>query len=338
MESSKASIVCEKVGETMPDVAGVGILVGFAAQAFLTLALAIWVVLLSKRGRMAAQHEEGTVDHELDVKRAQVVSEILMVGNGIQMALGTALVITALSHGQGLDLYHMHLIYDTASFVGISNCAAVVCWNYVKTRFTPNEHQPSKRFRFAHYTEHRGTWLYAVLLLAFTVFFAIQLNEWDLESEELGHCFITSWTSAPGASQPATTKSYVAITAGWLLLTMFGTVFCAGRWRRTLLALSVLQFPLHLYVATALKLNNQAHLDGEESENGWDFGQTTALVLLIGTLIELVRRIFKYREFEKEVKIRVAHARLKPRANPLAQMALLASREQEDVETGGRQR
>ena len=60
----------------------------FAAQAFISLALSIWVIFLSKRGHLGVRHEEGTVEFEIEKKRLEIVSEILMVGNDIQMLTG----------------------------------------------------------------------------------------------------------------------------------------------------------------------------------------------------------------------------------------------------------
>lgn len=52
----------------------------------------------------------------------------------------------------------------------------------------------------------------------------------------------------------------------------------------------------------ALRLANQDHLEGEESENGWDFGQTTAVLLLGVTIQELFHKGHEYFTFEKDLK------------------------------------
>ena len=43
---------------------------------------------MSKTGHLGVQHEEGTVEFEIEKKRLEIVSEILMVGNDIQMLTG----------------------------------------------------------------------------------------------------------------------------------------------------------------------------------------------------------------------------------------------------------
>lgn len=80
---------CEEVGESMPDIAGIGILVGFIAQGFLTLSLAAWVFLLSKHGDLELKHKHGSLEHAIETKRLEFVSDVLMVGNDIQMLTGT---------------------------------------------------------------------------------------------------------------------------------------------------------------------------------------------------------------------------------------------------------
>lgn len=116
-------------------------MVGFAGQAFLSLVLSFWVVFLSKLGRLNFQYEDGTKEHEAEKKRLKLVSDILMVGNDVQMLTGKAadytpcktitdlftgisLLITVFSlYGTSgsenrIDLYHLHLVFDTVSFVG----------------------------------------------------------------------------------------------------------------------------------------------------------------------------------------------------------------------------
>lgn len=133
---------CEEVGESMPDIAGIGILVGFIAQAFLSLVLSAWVFFLSKHGDLELKHQEGSLEHMIESKRLEFVSDVLMVGNDIQMltgmnwlaslterslgegkrwtnnAPGIAYMVTAFTFVKTIDLYHLHLMYDTVSFVG----------------------------------------------------------------------------------------------------------------------------------------------------------------------------------------------------------------------------
>lgn len=73
---------------------------------------------MTKLGRLDNQHPEGTPEHACEKKRLGFVSEILMVGNDLQMITGIALIITAISSAEEIDLYHLHLVFDTVSFVG----------------------------------------------------------------------------------------------------------------------------------------------------------------------------------------------------------------------------
>lgn len=85
---------------------------------------------------MEVEHDEGTDEYENETKRLEIVSTCLMAGNDLQMtqgacsvleeygvrheltSTGVALVITALAARNSISLYHMHLVYDTVSFVG----------------------------------------------------------------------------------------------------------------------------------------------------------------------------------------------------------------------------
>lgn len=64
------------------------ILVAFTAQAVISLTLSVWVIFLSHYGRLGVQHTEGTIEYESEKKRLEMVSDILMVGNDIQMLTG----------------------------------------------------------------------------------------------------------------------------------------------------------------------------------------------------------------------------------------------------------
>ncbi|KAI2471975.1 hypothetical protein F4781DRAFT_420281 [Annulohypoxylon bovei var. microspora] len=299
-ESSELPTQCEKVGEAMPDIAGYGILIGLSVQAFISLALAFWVFFLTKLGRLDIQHPEGTPEYASEKKRLGFVSEILMVGNDLQMVTGVALVITAISNAKNIDLYHLHLVYDTVSFVGISNAAALVCWTFMGAK-TPKK----KRHQIApsHWTgRFRVSYMFAVLFLVMTIFLEIRLDGWSLTSEDLGHCYITNGITSSDASHPVTDKAYVAVTAVWLLLVMFGALFCPAKFGKPLLILSFLQFPVHLYMMIKLRTENQDFLENHENENDWDFGQTTAIILLVIAVTQLLHQAVLYFKFERAVK------------------------------------
>ncbi|KAI1457642.1 hypothetical protein F4805DRAFT_474941 [Annulohypoxylon moriforme] len=312
-ESPEVPTQCEKVGEAMPDIAGFGVLLGLSVQAFISLALSFWVFFLTKLGRLDAQHPEGTIEHACEKKRLGFVSEILMVGNDLQMITGIALIITAISNAEEIDLYHLHLVFDTVSFVGISNAAALICWTFMGAKSTRKQHN---KLAPSHWTgRFRVSYMFAVLFLVLTIFLEIRLDGWSLTSEELGHCYITTGITSADASHPRTDKAYVAITAIWLLLVMFGSLFCSAKFAKPLLIISSLQFPIHLYMMIKLRTENQHALENHESENEWDFGQTTATLLLTVAIAQLVHQGVRYFKFERALKKHGAEYALAMEAN-----------------------
>ncbi|KAI1340346.1 hypothetical protein F5Y15DRAFT_415234 [Xylariaceae sp. FL0016] len=327
-ETGAEPLVCEKVGEAMPDIAGIGILLGFSAQAFISLCLSIWVFFLSKIGHLEVRHDEGTAEHESEKKRLEIVSSMLMVGNDIQMITGNALIITALSELPIIDIYHLRLVFDTVSFVGyvmtpmhnsvaifssgmtyrliqrtissVSNSAALICYNFIMTKKYPGISPWQKVSRMSG--RLRVSYIFALLFLVLTIALEVRLDGWSFTAEEAGHCYRTVGSARPGAPHPAAEKAYVAITAIYLLLSVFSSVLAPPRLRHTLLVITSLQYPVHLYMMLAIRLANQDHLEGAEDENGWDFGQTTAVLLLSIAVSELINKGFAYRRFEKALQ------------------------------------
>ncbi|XXH05006.1 Zinc transporter [Hypoxylon texense] len=296
---------CERVGEPMPDIAGFGVLLGLSVQAFISLVLAFWVFFWTKVGRLSIQHPEGTAEHATEKKRLGFVNEILMVGNDLQMITGVALIITTLADWQNIDLYHLRLVYETVSFVGISNAAALVCWTFVGAKTKTLKTKSKNKFIPAHWTPRfRVSYVFGVLFLVLTIFLEVRLDQWSLTAEETGFCYVTTGLTTAGASHPVTDKAYVAVTATWLLLVVFGALFCSVHFRKPLLILGGLQFPLHLYMMIKLRTENQPFLEGEggESEGNWDFGQTTATLLLGLAIGQLVHQAVHYVKFERNLK------------------------------------
>ncbi|GJN82563.1 hypothetical protein PLIIFM63780_006103 [Purpureocillium lilacinum] len=303
MEAAGHSQECELVGESMPDIAGIGIVVGFVGQALLSLLLAGWVFLLSKHGTLDLHHQEGTIEHRIERKRLESVSEILMVGNDIQMLLGISYMINTFAYGDTLDTYHLHLVFDIVSFVGVSNAAAMVCWTFCAFKLDGMGMKQGKPRPLKSYftPRHRGTYLFAVMFLALTILLCIRLDEWAPDREP-GRCYHAQLITADDASHPAADKTYVAITAIWMLVAMASAILLNARRRRWVLVSAFLQFPVHLYMALALRSANQGYLEGEApDENSWDFGQTTAVVLLALAITELLRKGREYIVFERDL-------------------------------------
>lgn len=94
------------------------IVVGFVGQALISLILAACVFTFSKTGNLDINHEEGTMEHKVERRRLWLISDILMVGNDIQMLLGISYMVTIFARIYKMDTYHLHLAFDIVSFVG----------------------------------------------------------------------------------------------------------------------------------------------------------------------------------------------------------------------------
>ncbi|CAG7916562.1 unnamed protein product [Penicillium olsonii] len=297
---------CELVGEEMATLVGNGIIVGFAGQAFLSLCLSIWVFFLTKHGNMDVIHPEGSIGREVERKRMDFVSKILMVGSDFQSTLGIAYIITAFSQVRGvtiMDTYHLHLVYDISSFVGVSNTAAFVCWRYCQAKIEePDNLRHGRKLKVDWFNNrYRALYIFLALYLALTILLGIRLNEWA-PHQEPGRCYFSTLIADPSASHPDADKYYVGFTSAWLMIVVLAGVFAGVKRRRAILILSSLHFPLHLYMTIALRVANHGKFEGEtNSENEWDFGQTTAVILLVIALVELFKKGIGYYRFETHV-------------------------------------
>jgi len=162
----------------------------------------------------------------------------------------------------------------------------------------------------------RVAFIFAAFFLALTVLLCVRLNGWS--SDTPGQCFRTDGTSAPSANHPGSDKAYVALTASWLLVVMLAAAVGGTRRRRFILVAAFLQFPVHLYMMVTLRTANQAYLvpegssgDGETEggglpENEWDFGQTTAILLLWVSLSEFFSKGWGLYKFEKSARATAA--------------------------------
>ena len=50
--------------------------------------LAVWVFFFSRHGRLDVKHDEGSDEHKIEKKRLEMVTDMLMIGNDIQMLTG----------------------------------------------------------------------------------------------------------------------------------------------------------------------------------------------------------------------------------------------------------
>jgi hypothetical protein len=138
-----------------------------------------------------------------------------------------------------------------------------------------------------------GIGIFGLLFMIFTVIFGITLHKWD-ESVP-GRCYNAKGIAAPGSQHPLGDRVYVALTSFYLLVTLGGALeYSIGNtkehvFRRfSIIQLSAIQYPLHLYMIVTMRESNASLLEGD-SENEWGFAQIVALVLLASTLLECVR-------------------------------------------------
>jgi hypothetical protein len=81
--------------------------------------------------------------------------------------------------------------------------------------------------------------------------------------------------------------------------------FLISQMRFSVVFIALMQYPLHLYMAVAIRVSNQPYLEGE-SENTWAFGQIVSLVLLVPVIKECVEGYVEYiKEKEKRPEARV---------------------------------
>lgn len=193
-----------------------------------------------------------------------------------------------------MDTYHLHLAFDISSFVGVSNTAALVCWRYCRAKIGDG----NERVTWFH-GRYRAAFIFVFLYLILTILLCIRLGEWAPNTSP-GRCYYSNLVTSPGASHPGDDQIYVSVTASWLIVVVLASVFCGVGKRRTILALCSLHFPLHLYMTIALRQANSGKFEGEvKHENEWDFGQTTAVILLVIALRELLAKGKEYYDFER---------------------------------------
>ena len=153
--------------------------------------------------------------------------------------------------------------------------------------------------------------VFAILYLTLVIVFALRVGKWD--NRIAGHCYHYNLIALPNSSHPYVDKIYLGITCFYTFASLAGCLFfdkhAEAYMKRTdpelfmisrqslfialfitiarfvLISTALLQYPLHLYMAIAIRVSNQAFLQGE-SENKWGFGQVAALALLAPVIKE----------------------------------------------------
>ena len=153
--------------------------------------------------------------------------------------------------------------------------------------------------------------MFAILYLTLVI-----VSPSDLENGTIsiaGHCYHYNLIALPNSSHPYLDNIYLGITCFYTFASLAGCLFfdkhADAYMKRTdpelfivsrrslfiglsimiahfvLISTALLQYPLHLYMAIAIRVSNQAFLHGE-SENKWGFGQVAALALLAPVIRE----------------------------------------------------
>jgi hypothetical protein len=160
--------------------------------------------------------------------------------------------------------------------------------------------KPAHRLSLRYLT----TYVYIIFFFALTVVLITHLLQWDENSSALGFCYNIQGSADPGTDQPGTELTYVVATGFGLLILMFSAGFGAPRLRTFLVVSAFVQYVVHLYFMVAVRQANQALLEGPDREDRWDFGQTTAMLLLGLAFAEVVQKSWDYRQWCKESDLR----------------------------------
>jgi hypothetical protein len=152
--------------------------------------------------------------------------------------------------------------------------------------------------------------IFSLLHLAFSILYGQRLEKWDWTIP--GRCYNTRLLATPDASHPYVDRIYLGITCFYMqssLILCFVAAFAkwldsspdrdndsermGSLFNALVIIIAVIyQYPLHLYSTIALRLSNESLLEGD-SENNWGFGQVSALVLVVNTLIQCGTAYYK---------------------------------------------
>ncbi|KAK0737787.1 hypothetical protein B0T18DRAFT_234491 [Schizothecium vesticola] len=298
---------CISVGEANPDIAGLGIVIALAVQGGISVILSLWLlfndpqmirgILIKLAGKFLSPRKNdrrhATIKAAKDLIRGICDSQIFA---------GMSLLIAAVATRNSLTIYHYHIIYDLTNFTAVSFCAALV-------HVSDN---PRGRTTIEHKIRIVLSAVFSILHLAFSILYGQRLEKWDWTVP--GRCYNTRLLAMPDASHPYVDRIYLGITCFYMQSSLILCFFAAfekwlnfepgedndnapdnsdsdaaehiGNLYSVLVILAAMyQYPLHLYSTIALRLSNESLLEGD-SENSWGFGQVSALVLVVNTLIQ----------------------------------------------------
>jgi hypothetical protein len=146
--------------------------------------------------------------------------------------------------------------------------------------------------------------------MAYIYVFGTRLQKWD--NDVPSHCYKTNATARPQDVHPHVDNIYIAVTFFFIYLSFFYALSLSlGSQSRhfhhmlpvlrlsssmyapatdlqySILAIAMLQCPLHIYSIFALRASNEHYLEGG-SEKEWGLGQIAAVVLLGGNILQFV--------------------------------------------------
>jgi hypothetical protein len=180
----------------------------------------------------------------------------------------------------------------TNTKISVSGIVAFVWMAFVHSRLEKPAHKLSIRYL--------TTYIYIAFFFALTIVLITHLLEWNINSPELGFCYEVEGSANPGADQPGTEITYVVTTGFALLILMLGAVFAGTKMRTFLVISAAIQYGVHLYFMVVVRQANQPLLEGLESENRWDFGQTTSMLLLGLAVAEVAKKLWQYRTWSRK--------------------------------------
>ncbi|KAK8093665.1 hypothetical protein PG997_000350 [Apiospora hydei] len=273
---------CDNVGEAKPDIAGLGVLISFAGQALLSLFLAAWIIILSKKGHLHLHHHpEGSDEHERRKKRIEFLSDVVNIGNDLQVLLGIALMTN--SHGtadHGLDQEER---------TGTVSPAPGIRHGELRWVDVPPVVSIPHHLRLRHLL-HRAR-------LNFRDPPVQVAREWQA-GRLLQHGRRIVKVRIASRVGPGLRHDHGVVVTDWR---RHGRV----RWPQTSHGRPDLR---HARVPGAPLLHDRhpprqpALLEGTEDEDNWDFGQTTAMLLLGLAYLEFASKAVKYRKWTVQWK------------------------------------
>jgi hypothetical protein len=165
-------------------------------------------------------------------------------------------------------------------------------------------------------------YLFSILYLSFTILFGVKLRDWDYNGS--GRCYNTRLIANRGDLHPGVDIAFLVVTSFYCMatLTLCISILVGFPWDKffafwhspeirrflgpsstrllvwgnsydiasSIVAVALLQYPLHHYMVIAMRASNEGQISGD-SEDDWGFGQIVALVLALASVFECVKGV-----------------------------------------------